>query len=363
MSGAISMPTTATPWLPGPSALSKGSKLEVRGRGSMSSSSTPVVSAEDKTSLAVPKDHRPPPSATVPTAGQRPKKKVQFSQQKTLYFLSTRPPSKTIRPLTTLRVTADNCRDTIDNGGWLSDIEGMRRSPFCRLDFLCEKAISKKHPSSDILFPLESDSVAPPEHILEGEIAVFNLDYAKEVRVHYSFDEAWQRRGVARAEYCSSIATLRIDKFRFHLALPETEEIGLTIQLAIEYRVAGAVYWDNFDGSNYRFGLQKILMDCFEEELIGDVHVTDSELSPRPSPEARTQSIPIPNRHQHLIYRHWEEFGSSGQPSPNRAFIFSAPVAALGPRLSPAVSRIPPASWSHYPSTSQSHFYPSPKVC
>lgn len=293
-----------------------------------------------------------------PFQATKAKKKVHFSQQTTLYFLATRPPSNITRPLSALTIAPLNCNDHVNNGYWLSDIEGMRNNPFCKLDYLREKVFSKRPQSSDFLFPLESDCTPSPDHVLEGEVAVFNIDYTKEIRVHFSFDETWQSKGVVRAEYSSSIATLRIDKFKFSLPVPENNETESTIQLVVEYRVAGTVYWDSFDGSNYRFALQRTSTDCFEEEPIHDIQFTEHDaLWPA---EAQTQSMPIPIRPRNVIY-HRDEFGSS-QQSIQRAFNFSAPLTSIRPKLSPAVSRIPSASWSQYSAHPDPRFYLSTQV-
>lgn len=217
---------------------------------------------------------RPPPPRPVVHGGCA-ARRVRFApQNQTLLFVATRPPSLTCLPIYHLQVVPKNCSARLGRADWLSSIQLMRSPPYARLDYL-RVAKADLRPPGDI-FCLDDDDGAPAtsEHSLTGEVAVFNLDYAKEVLVHYTFD-GWRGKQVSTGRYLGSIGTLRIDKFKFTINLPPPSartEFGrkaattvIPLQLAIEYRVLGQSHWDNCDCQNYQFDCHLSPIPLYEE--------------------------------------------------------------------------------------------------
>jgi hypothetical protein len=220
------------------------------------------VSVQNELSLISPLSSRKALVTNYKIAPER--KRVRFaSHSETVYFLSSRPPSKTKNPILTLEVEPVNCADIVNNGSWLSDVNEMRKEPFCRLDYLRATEEVDTSPASQV-FHLDGDEEFEvsdaSEYNLEGELAVYNLDFYKKVYVHYSFDD-WKSNFKISAKYCSSVGTLRIDKFHFSIVTPDLGTTSFPLQLAIEYQVNGNCHWDNLHGRNYQFTCQKVPLD------------------------------------------------------------------------------------------------------
>ncbi|NWV85941.1 PPR3D phosphatase, partial [Dasyornis broadbenti] len=88
---------------------------------------------------------------------------------------------------------------------------------------------------------------------LRGAVRVLNIAYEKVVSVRYTLN-GWASCTEAAATYQPPGPADGItDRFAFLLPLgaaaatPET-----TLEFAVRYRVAGAEYWDNNEGKNYR---------------------------------------------------------------------------------------------------------------
>lgn len=223
------------------------------------------------------------------------RRRVHFAQQQqTLYFLTTRPTSKTKNPIYKQDIVPKNCIKEVNTGSWLADIKKMRCEPFCHLDYL--RSSSETGFSADSMTDMfhldeemDNSQDAACDQLFEGEVAVFNLDFYKEVYIHYTFDD-WKTTRRIVSKYSSSITTLKLDKFRFLLAVPEMKTQP-TLQLAIEYRVLGRVFWDNFHGQNYQFDCRCTVLDSLEEQDLASKELSEETV-------ALPRSIPIPNKRQ-----------------------------------------------------------------
>ncbi|KAL7398557.1 hypothetical protein ABVT39_011475 [Epinephelus coioides] len=89
-----------------------------------------------------------------------------------------------------------------------------------------------------------------------GITQVMNLDFEKDVTARYSFTD-WKSCSETKASWVSTITKtweggggqFSCDTFRFHLPVPPFLQPGAVLQFAIRYRVCGAEYWDNNDGT------------------------------------------------------------------------------------------------------------------
>uniref|UniRef100_UPI00358FB92B protein phosphatase 1 regulatory subunit 3D-like n=1 Tax=Myxine glutinosa TaxID=7769 RepID=UPI00358FB92B len=91
-----------------------------------------------------------------------------------------------------------------------------------------------------------------------GRVRVLNLAYHKLVTVRYTFNR-WQSFLEVAATYrAPDVAATNhhvledTDRFDFVLPVLPFLRDGDTVEFALRYRVAGADYWDNNDGANYR---------------------------------------------------------------------------------------------------------------
>uniref|UniRef100_A0A8C8AB39 Protein phosphatase 1 regulatory subunit 3E n=1 Tax=Otus sunia TaxID=257818 RepID=A0A8C8AB39_9STRI len=93
---------------------------------------------------------------------------------------------------------------------------------------------------------------------LRGAVRVLNLAYEKAVSVRYTLN-AWASCAEVPAAYQpAGPADGLTDRFAFFLPLGAAAAEA-TLEFAVRYRVAGAEYWDNNQGANYRLrGRQRI---------------------------------------------------------------------------------------------------------
>ncbi|NWW55094.1 PPR3E phosphatase, partial [Pedionomus torquatus] len=84
---------------------------------------------------------------------------------------------------------------------------------------------------------------------LRGAVRVLNLAYEKAVSVRYTLDRWASCAEVPAAYQPAGPPDGLTDRFAFLLPLGPAEP---TLEFAVRYRVAGAEYWDNNDGANYR---------------------------------------------------------------------------------------------------------------
>ncbi|KAM9288629.1 protein phosphatase 1 regulatory subunit 3E [Morus bassanus] len=84
---------------------------------------------------------------------------------------------------------------------------------------------------------------------LRGAVRVLNLAYEKAVSVRYTLDGWASCAEVPAAYQPAGPADGLTDRFAFLLPLPAAEA---ALEFAVRYRVAGAEYWDNNEGENYR---------------------------------------------------------------------------------------------------------------
>lgn len=229
------------------------------------------------------------------TSGTSRLRRVQFSEERrTIYFDSSKPVSIPKNETRHIEIIANNCAPILGTGSWLVDIVEMKRSPYSRLDFLKVKDLdtSNLEDSQDV-FQLDEGTLnfaGSDNFYLDGEVAVYNLDYRKEVVIHFTVDE-WKTVERVAASYASSIGTLKIDKFKFLIVLKHDQVADVfKLQVAIQYSVGGQTYWDNFNSQNYQFNciksIEPICEITQEEER--------SSLPPLP-PESSPQCIPIPS--------------------------------------------------------------------
>ncbi|NWX62735.1 PPR3D phosphatase, partial [Promerops cafer] len=95
---------------------------------------------------------------------------------------------------------------------------------------------------------------------LRGAVRVLNLAYEKVVSVRYTLN-GWVSCAEAAATYQPPGPADGItDRFAFLLPLGAAAAAAeTTLEFAVRYRVAGAEYWDNNEGKNYRLrGRQRV---------------------------------------------------------------------------------------------------------
>ncbi|NXX17433.1 PPR3E phosphatase, partial [Podargus strigoides] len=85
---------------------------------------------------------------------------------------------------------------------------------------------------------------------LRGAVRVLNLAYEKAVSVRYTLNRWASCAEVPAAFQPAGPADGLTDRFAFFLPLAAAAEA--TLEFAVRYRVAGAEYWDNNGGANYR---------------------------------------------------------------------------------------------------------------
>lgn len=84
-----------------------------------------------------------------------------------------------------------------------------------------------------------------------GTIKVRNLDFCKEVRVRYSWDN-WTTHANIMARYVAGSCDGPTDRFSFGFTIPRRYVgVGDKVFFAVFYKVAGQEYWDNNNGYNY----------------------------------------------------------------------------------------------------------------
>lgn len=299
------------------------------------------------------------------------KRRVHFAPApQTLYFLASRPANVTVEPLAELVLSPLNCPH-LGQGRWLASISQMREDPFCQLDYLRVGTEADYH-SDDMLWPLEDEDDPPlmqpfasaggasviSEFFLVGEVAAYNLDYKKEVIIHYTTD-GWGTKAAVRARYASSIAVLRIDKFKFTISVPSPCPSNL--EIAIEYQVCSRSHWDSLNGLNYRFGLALIPLllnnpdpplSSVDDEVV-DKLLTENEnydMSPRPAKGVFTSkalTMPIP------IEKPKKQANSLISSSPTHVAVWSS---AAGPFSLSRISKSPQVTHSPVKSRVQTSY-------
>lgn len=84
-----------------------------------------------------------------------------------------------------------------------------------------------------------------------GTIKVRNLDFCKEVRVRYSWDN-WTTHANIMARYVAGSCDGPTDRFSFGFTIPRRYVgVGDKVFFAVFYKVAGREYWDNNNGLDY----------------------------------------------------------------------------------------------------------------
>ncbi|NWS53704.1 PPR3E phosphatase, partial [Chunga burmeisteri] len=93
---------------------------------------------------------------------------------------------------------------------------------------------------------------------LRGAVRVLNLAYEKAVSVRYTLNSWASCAEVPAAYQPVGPADGLTDRFAFLLPLGAVASEA-TLEFAVRYRVAGAEYWDNNEGANYRLrGRQRV---------------------------------------------------------------------------------------------------------
>ncbi|NWJ10127.1 PPR3D phosphatase, partial [Crypturellus undulatus] len=87
---------------------------------------------------------------------------------------------------------------------------------------------------------------------LRGAVRVLNVAYEKAVSVRYTLNRWASCAEVPAAYQPPAPADGTTDRFCFHLPLGAAAAAEASLEFAVRYRVAGAEYWDNNDGANYR---------------------------------------------------------------------------------------------------------------
>ena len=280
------------------------------------------------------------------------RKHVRFANQsQACYFLSHRPASNIngTHP-SELMITSvepiDICRST-----WLEQPSLLRQEPYCQLDYLCVSNDSE-WPSiaEEPLFHLDQDQSKQCSslQVLVGEVAVFNLEFAKQVIIHYTVNN-WRTKQIARARYKSSISALRIDKFLFYIQLFDQRLLDATLSFAIEYAVGGKSYWDSHNGQNYKFKITLTPLVCSDEIVkVQDEDDYDYGIQPARMDEIShkliTPSIIIPGKKlTHIL-------PATISLTNMRNSWSSVPVehpSILPSAKNPTISKSAPASWNY----------------
>uniref|UniRef100_A0A8C9WAA1 Protein phosphatase 1 regulatory subunit 3D n=1 Tax=Scleropages formosus TaxID=113540 RepID=A0A8C9WAA1_SCLFO len=91
-----------------------------------------------------------------------------------------------------------------------------------------------------------------------GTAQVLNLAFEKDVSARYSFTD-WKSSAESKASWVGTVRGAGAadgpasDVFRFRLPVPPfILQPGAVLEFAVRFRIAGAEFWDNNDGRNYR---------------------------------------------------------------------------------------------------------------
>nr|XP_033796470.1 protein phosphatase 1 regulatory subunit 3E-like [Geotrypetes seraphini] len=189
------------------------------------------------------------------------RKKVRFADSLGLELISVRHFCDAEQPFVPPRVVAGlRCRESAPAGSELSVMPGALQSilleplfatnPGAAPDFL-----DRVRQRRVCLEALRTDGFG-----LSGLVRVLNVSFEKAVAVRYSLDH-WVTCSEAAAYYqpgSSSSGESCTDSFSFRLVAPVLLERGGMLEFAIRYRVAGAEYWDNNGGGNYKVQSHKL---------------------------------------------------------------------------------------------------------
>ncbi|XP_030058514.1 protein phosphatase 1 regulatory subunit 3E-like [Microcaecilia unicolor] len=195
------------------------------------------------------------------------RKKVRFADSLGLELISVRHFCDAEQPLVPPRVTAAlRCRESAPAGSELSVMPGG-----AALQSILLEPLFATHPGAapDFVERVKQrrvclEALRTDGFGLSGLVRVLNLSYEKAVAVRYSLDH-WLTCAEAAAYYqppgssCSSSAECSAtDLFSFRLVAPVLLERGGMLEFAVRYRVAGAEYWDNNNGGNYKVRSHKL---------------------------------------------------------------------------------------------------------
>ena len=106
------------------------------------------------------------------------------------------------------------------------------------------------------------ENIACENFVVTGLIRVTNVSYIKEVTVRFTIDD-WETFRDVWADYMSSCADGKTDKFCFRITIPVDFEINRHMQFAIRYQVSNQVFWDNNDRKNYHVQCCEVLSEQF----------------------------------------------------------------------------------------------------
>uniref|UniRef100_A0A672TEV0 CBM21 domain-containing protein n=1 Tax=Strigops habroptila TaxID=2489341 RepID=A0A672TEV0_STRHB len=93
---------------------------------------------------------------------------------------------------------------------------------------------------------------------LRGAVRVLDLAYEKAVSVRYTLNSWASCAEVPAAYQAPGPADGITDRFAFLLPLGVAAAAKATLEFAVRYRIAGAEYWDNNEGKNYRLWGQQL---------------------------------------------------------------------------------------------------------
>ncbi|KDQ17800.1 carbohydrate-binding module family 21 protein [Botryobasidium botryosum FD-172 SS1] len=99
---------------------------------------------------------------------------------------------------------------------------------------------------------LDSLKLSDDAQTLGGIVTVRNLAFDKRVSARFTLD-SWQTRSDVAAKYLDSPTPL-VDRFAFDIKLGHfsCNMVGRTMEMAIQYKVAGREIWDSNAAQNYR---------------------------------------------------------------------------------------------------------------
>ncbi|XP_078368227.1 protein phosphatase 1 regulatory subunit 3C-like [Oculina patagonica] len=94
------------------------------------------------------------------------------------------------------------------------------------------------------------ENIACENFVVTGIIRVTNLSFTKEVTVRFTLN-GWMSYRDIWADYMSTCADGKTDKFSFRITVPHDFEVNRHMEFAIRYRVSNQEFWDNNNRNNY----------------------------------------------------------------------------------------------------------------
>ena len=159
---------------------------------------------------------------------------------------------------------ADAAGFSLENVKTIPPYNGIDQVPFSAASLMQSKKRRSRYMFPTFLDPCQTDffmervvkqnvclgSLTCDDFVVTGVVWVTNIDYVKEVAVRFTLDD-WNSFRDVWGYYLDSNVDKKTEQFGFRVTIPLDFQVGLTMQFAVRYCVAGYEFWDNNIGRNY----------------------------------------------------------------------------------------------------------------